>query len=153
MILEKVISGGQTGVDQIGLKTARLTGIETGGTAPLGFKTELGPEPKLIEYGLTQSNSPDYPPRTEDNVKDSDGTVIFGDMNTPGCKLTLKFVRMHRRPVICNPTDEQLVSFIEKNKIKILNVAGNRGSKLSKEDRQRYGSTLLSAFQILKSKL
>ena len=36
----KIISGGQTGVDTIGLQVAKKVGIETGGTAPKGFLRE-----------------------------------------------------------------------------------------------------------------
>jgi hypothetical protein len=34
--LTRLISGGQTGADQGGLRAARAAGIETGGWAPLG---------------------------------------------------------------------------------------------------------------------
>jgi len=40
--LEMVISGGQTGADRGGLIAAKELGIPTGGTAPLGYKTEAG---------------------------------------------------------------------------------------------------------------
>ena len=40
--ITKVISGGQTGVDTIGLQVAKELGIETGGTAPKGFLRETG---------------------------------------------------------------------------------------------------------------
>ena len=40
--LEMVISGGQTGADRGGLIAAKALGIPTGGTAPLGYKTEAG---------------------------------------------------------------------------------------------------------------
>ena len=38
----KIISGGQTGVDTIGLQVAKELGIETGGKAPKGFLREEG---------------------------------------------------------------------------------------------------------------
>ncbi len=46
-MLDRVISGGQTGADQAALRAARAAGIPTGGWAPLGWKTEEGPAPRL----------------------------------------------------------------------------------------------------------
>ena len=40
-LVTKIISGGQTGGDQGGLQAGKKLGIETGGTAPPGFITEL----------------------------------------------------------------------------------------------------------------
>jgi len=36
-MVEKVISGGQTGVDRMGLEVAKELGIPTGGTAPPNY--------------------------------------------------------------------------------------------------------------------
>ena len=63
-MLTKIISGGQTGVDAAALRAAKAVGIPTGGTAPKGWLTEDGPAPWLAEYGLVESDSPFYPPRT-----------------------------------------------------------------------------------------
>ena len=54
MSLRKVVSGGQTGADQAGLRAARAAGIETGGWAPKGWETEEGPAPWLSDYGLKE---------------------------------------------------------------------------------------------------
>lgn len=88
MMPSKIISGGQTGVDQAALITARKLGIETGGTAPHGWRTYAGPAPWLADYGLVEHASAEYAPRTRQNVEDSVGTLIFGDVNSPGCRLT-----------------------------------------------------------------
>jgi hypothetical protein len=40
-VLDRVISGGQSGADQAGLRTARIPGIPTGGTAPRGWLAEV----------------------------------------------------------------------------------------------------------------
>ena len=39
--LRKIISGGQTGVDELGLKVGAEIGYETGGTMPKGFRTDI----------------------------------------------------------------------------------------------------------------
>ncbi len=43
MMVRKIISGGQTGADRGGLLAGEALKIETGGTAPPIFMTELGP--------------------------------------------------------------------------------------------------------------
>ncbi|GAB4019793.1 YpsA SLOG family protein [Spirosoma koreense] len=86
--LLRIISRGQTGIDQLGLEVARSLDIPTGGVAPKGYLTENGPDERLREYGLTEHTSAQYPPRTRANVRQSDGTVIFGQL-TDGTKLAL----------------------------------------------------------------
>ena len=44
-MIERVISGGQTGADQAGLAVAKRLGIPTGGCMPKGWLTEAGPRP------------------------------------------------------------------------------------------------------------
>lgn len=94
----KVISGGQTGVDQAGLRAARACGIETGGWAPKRWLTEDGPAPWLADYGLVEHESSDYPPRTEANVRDSDGTLLIGNPWSSGSIATLKAIIKYPRP-------------------------------------------------------
>src|SRR6266404_7775537 len=99
-MIEKVISGGQIGADIAGLKAAHLLGIPTGGTAPKGFKTQLGFNPELgWNYGLVEHDSPLYPPRTEQNVINSDGTIrLAQNFSSPGERCTLKFLTKHNKP-------------------------------------------------------
>ncbi len=125
----KIISGGQTGADQGGLHGAVQIGIATGGTAPRGFKTELGPALWLKDYGLVEHSSEEYPPRTRANIKQSDGTVIFGTIER-GSLLTYNECVRQGKPVLKAPLSvQQLRAFVDQNQIKVLNVAGNRESK------------------------
>jgi hypothetical protein len=79
VMLERVISGFQTGADIAGIYAARAHGIPTGGAMPRGFLTEEGPRPEFAElYGAVELPSSSYPARTERNVRDSDGTIWFG---------------------------------------------------------------------------
>lgn len=128
-LVEKIISGGQTGADQAALYTARMLNIPTGGMAPKGWITEDGPEPALESYGLIQSDFNDYKPRTIQNVQDSDGTVIFGDIQSSGSKLTMWTCIDNNKPYWVNPDGAMLREFVRYYKIKVLNVAGNRASK------------------------
>lgn len=126
-MVTKVISGGQTGVDRTGLEVAFRLGLETGGTAPKGYRTENGSDYTLRDvYHLRESWSSAYPPRTEDNVKEADGTVLFGDMHSPGCKLTIRLCQRHKKPYTENPSVAFLKAWVEQNHIYTLNVAGNR---------------------------
>jgi hypothetical protein len=100
MILEKVISGGQTGADQAGLRAAKAFGIPTGGWMPLGFTTLAGPRPEFYDlYGMREFNCAGYAPRTWANVRDSDGTLRFAcNFSSSGEMCTLKAINYHRKP-------------------------------------------------------
>lgn len=134
MPLERVISGGQTGVDQTALIVARELNWPTGGTAPRGYRTDTGPNLDLRDiYGLKESWSVQYAPRTIQNVRDAGMTVWFGDPTSAGGRVTLRAVRteQERRPTyqfLLNPGAGLLSQFIEGWGIEILNVAGNRFS-------------------------
>ncbi len=98
--LTKIISGGQTGADQGGLLAGKDLGLETGGTAPRGFITEEGSNIVLnLVFGLSESNSTRYIDRTITNVRDSDGTVIFGDPSSVGSKRTIRTCKVENRPI------------------------------------------------------
>lgn len=127
----KIISGGQTGADQGGLFAGEAIGLETGGWVPKGCRTEVGPYPELVtRFGCREHESPDWGPRTEANIIDSDGTVIFGDVRSPGSRLTIRLCKQHRKPRLENPTIEEFVVWLASFRIGTLNVAGNRESKM-----------------------
>lgn len=125
----KIISGGQTGADRAALEIAKELGLETGGTAPRGYRTESGPDPSLKDFGLVESPSDQYPPRTWQNVSDSEGTVWFGKPVDPrGLLCTLRCTKEIGKPFIMNPSPTILKGFIKSFNICTLNVAGNRAS-------------------------
>jgi hypothetical protein len=69
LMLDKIITGGQTGADQTGVRSAKAFGIPTGGFMPLGFRTEDGPRPEFAElYGAVVTATDNYCVRTEANV-------------------------------------------------------------------------------------
>ena len=146
LLVEKIISGGQTGADIGGLIVGRKLGVETGGTAPRGFRTENGSNKNLgTIYGLKESTSDKYPPRTMKNVDDSDGTIAFLFRSSAGTKKTIGYCHTRQwisrgtskndgyRPVlvitrITDDTIKQIRNFIIENDIKTLNIAGHRES-------------------------
>ncbi len=144
----KVISGGQSGIDKMGLEVAKSLGIETGGTAPLDYWTENGTDKTLKAFGLIEGGSRYYPIRTMLNISNSDCTVIFGNISSPGSRQTIKFCNDEKKPYIVNPTIEELVKFINSNKCKTLNVAGNRASKISDDNLEIYSSILKEALKL-----
>ncbi len=144
----KIISGGQTGADMGGLLAAHDLDINTGGWAPKGWRTENGPNPALgVEYGLIQASSDSYPYRTGLNIADCDGVAIFGDLISPGSRLTLSQVKEYGVPHILNPTAVELREFCRENKVEVLNVAGNRESKCPGIE-EKVRKIIVEAFQV-----
>lgn len=133
MAVLKIISGGQTGADQGGLVAGRRLGLETGGTAPKGFRTAVGDDPRLAELGLVEHSSDKYPPRTKCNVRDSDGTLVIGRHSSPGSKLTIRLCAELRKPCFLQawlvgqdvPDTAEFQAWLIANDIRTLNVAGN----------------------------
>lgn len=131
----QIISGGQTGADRAALDAARAAGCPYGGALPRGRKTEDGPLPPC--YEMVVLNSANYARRTEQNVIDSDGTLILSHGQLAGGSLlTRQLTEKHERP--CLHVDFQMMDeeqalvalqgWIEKEQIAILNVAGPRAS-------------------------
>jgi hypothetical protein len=124
----------QTGADQGGILAARKYGLKTGGWIPKGFLTEEGPQPQWEKFGLVETKSSSFGPRTYANVHDSDGTLrVAKNFNSGGEKCTLNAIIKFKKHYIDIHYDDPLpidevVQWIKLNKIKILNVAGNRES-------------------------
>lgn len=116
-----------------GLAAAKDNGLETGGWAPKGWITLNGPNPTLAKLGLVEHKSSKYTPRTYANVKDSDGTIRLAyDFTTPGEKCTLKAIQYYNKPYLDIDLKDltfifYVTDWIYKNKIEVLNVAGNAG--------------------------
>lgn len=132
----RIISGGQTGVDRAALDAALMAGVDCGGVCPLGRRAEDGTIPQ--SYPLEENHTPDYPARTERNLRESDATLIIYDSElTGGTKLTAGLCRKFNRPhllidaqasTITNSL-ETLRDFCATHQVKTLNVAGPRQSE------------------------
>ena len=131
--LKKIISGGQTGADRAGLDAAMEMNIPVGGWCPKGRKSEDGPIDN--KYPLQETTSGDYRVRTERNVKESDGTLIFTiGKPTGGTALTVKKAKALDKPYmvidLVKEYDFDVVNaWLIDNNIEVLNIAGPRGSK------------------------
>lgn len=127
----KIISGGQTGADRAALDFAIDHGIPHGGWCPAGRAAEDGPID--LRYQLTETPSEDHTQRTEWNVRDSDGTVVFSltAVITGGSRETVEWAQKHGRPYlhVCAEVDADkapglVARFIREHGIQALNVAG-----------------------------
>lgn len=132
MPLVRVISGGQTGADRAALAAARAAGIPTGGWMPAGFLAHDGAHPEFADlYGVRETPSERYQPRTGLNVKESDATLRFAtDWNSPGEVLTLRMCREYGKPHLDvtpggTATPADVVAWLAANGVRVLNVAGN----------------------------
>ena len=134
-MLEKIISGGQTGADQAGALASRR-GIwrRHRRRMPNGFLTEEGVRPEFaVQFHAVEMPTDSHPDRTEQNVQDSDGTVWFGETTTSGAQETVGACQRLGKP--CLPVypgasfePAQVATWIRENAVKTLNVAGNRES-------------------------
>ncbi len=136
-MIEKLISGGQTGADIAALDVALEHDFPHGGWCPKGRRSLEGPIP--ARYNLSETPSESYLQRTEWNVRDSDATVVFtlAAEATGGSLKTIGFAKKHRKPCLHLSKESgrqfdparQLLEFAEEHEIKRLNVAGSRESK------------------------
>lgn len=131
--IEKIVSGGQTGVDRAALDAALELGLPCGGWCPRSRRTEDGPLPS--RYPLKETPADEYSQRTEWNVRDSEGTLVLtcGEP-TGGTAQTIEFAARLGRPcLVMDLTNQPGVSVVlawaKKHKIRVLNVAGPRESK------------------------
>lgn len=135
-MLDKIISGGQTGVDRAALDAAIHCGIPHGGWCPKGRLAELD---TIIpqKYNLTESDSSEVNVRTKLNIRDSDATLILVPTwplpVKDGTILTLDEVKAKKKPfLMVNLSQpialEEIIHWIQEKNIKILNIAGPRES-------------------------
>jgi hypothetical protein len=132
-MLMKIVSGGQTGVDRAALDAGLACGIPVGGWCPAGRRAEDGIIPDC--YPLLELESPVYAVRTEQNVVDSDATLVLnlGEL-ADGTALTVQLARKHRKPYLVVQLEENsdpaaVVEWLRELGVKVLNIAGPRESK------------------------
>lgn len=143
---EKIVSGGQTGVDRAALDWALANSVACGGYVPHGRWAEDGPIADRYT-GLIETASDEPAERTEMNVVGSDGTLIVAPGKLfGGTMLTWRLARKHRKPVLVaelyrysiENCAEKTRAWVSAGNIRVLNVAGPRASKRP----EIYGRTL-----------
>ena len=130
--LDRIVSGGQTGVDRGALDAAIALGIAHGGWCPRGRLSEDGPI--AAHYQMQETASSKYWVRTRQNVLDSSGTLIVcrGPLQG-GTRLTYRLAQRFAKPclVVDLSRDADVAAvrrWIEEHEIRVLNVAGPRES-------------------------
>jgi hypothetical protein len=145
LIRLSIVSGGQTGVDRAALDLAIARGLPYSGWCPLGGRAEDFPHPPglLAKYpNLRETPTADAEQRTAWNVRDSNATVIIGNLElsegTLFTKLCAHLVYMRPCHVVDLARDDAaysashwLANLIELLRIDqfCLNFAGPRASE------------------------
>lgn len=128
----RIVSGGQTGVDRAALDVALELALDCGGWCPRGRRAEDGPLDN--RYPLRETTLRRYGQRTDWNVRDSNGTLIlFRTGMDGGTRLTRERARSRGRPCKTvdldrHPGTEPVRRWIRRHRIQVLNVAGPRES-------------------------
>ena len=146
MLISKIVSGGQTGVDRGAIEAACGLGFPYGGLIPKGRLAEDGIVPEEFDQ-MEVAPRKDYLFRTEWNVTHSDATLIIARKAVRGGQLveeltggtlrTERFAIDHAKPrlVLFSQNVESVVAWLESVAANlgcgelVLNVAGPRESK------------------------
>lgn len=132
LVLHKIISGGQTGVDRAALDAALELGFPCGGWCPCGRLAEDGPLPPI--YPLRETETSEYAERTLRNVQEADATLVLC-LGVPvgGTAVTIGFARKEGKPHLqlelgAHPGVEGVIRWLREHQVRVLNVAGPRES-------------------------
>jgi Circularly permutated YpsA SLOG family len=135
MGLQKIISGGQTGIDRAALDAALAAAFPCGGWAPSDRMAEDAVIPD--KYPLQALPKGGHRQRTRQNVVDSDGTcILYYESLKGGSRLTRNLCALLEKPYILidarmvteREAAEVITKFVEKHRIRTLNVSGPRAS-------------------------
>jgi hypothetical protein len=146
MVIDAIVSGGQTGADRAALEFALAAAIEIRGWVPKNRQAEDGPIASAYR-GLRECESADPQVRTRLNVRDSDGTVVFshGDLQG-GSALTADEARRLGKPLLhvdferlgLAEAGDAVRRWLKDQQVRVVNVAGPRAS----EDGRIFAKTL-----------
>ena len=135
-MIKRIISGGQTGADRAALDFAIKMDLPHGGWVPKGRLAEDGDLPEKYEQKEMPTTS--YPKHTEQNVIDSDGTIIITHGKLTGdSRLTKEFAENQKKPCLHVDLNQEVEyeaavhidDWTQEHTIEVLNVAGPRASK------------------------
>ena len=118
-------------MDRAGLDAAIALGLDHGGWCPAGRLAEDGSVPS--RYDLLETASREYPVRTEQNVLDSDATLILYEQSIRGgTRLTQRICRRVGKASLSVNIDRDPAGLVRQwlasERPAILNIAGPRES-------------------------
>ncbi len=143
-MLQKIVSGGQTGVDRAALDAAMALDYEYGGWCPKGRLDENGTIPEKYKClkeisGEFKTDKENYDARTKKNIEDSDATLILVPLIPlpakikDGTLLTISYAKKQLKPYLIvdlskpiHLNSESIKSWMKENGINILNIGGPR---------------------------
>jgi sugar/nucleoside kinase (ribokinase family) len=155
-----VVSGGQTGVDQLALQAASLLGLPAFCVLPAGGRTETsegllpGPD-RFGDAHITTLGSPSYRYRTWTTVYVADGTLIWDYHASEGCATARDACRALGRPFLdvvplaAEQRRERVWEFIANHDLRVINVEGNRGTLLTDAETRSAHAQLLELLRIV----
>lgn len=129
-MIEKIISGGQTGVDRAALDVAMANGIDCGGSCPAGRAADDGPIPE--RYPLVETVEHDHFVRTGNNVRDADATLLlYRQRLHGGTAYAVEMARHMDKPVLAidvdaSPDAAAVADWIRSLQIGTLHIGGQR---------------------------
>jgi len=126
VMLQRISSCGQTGVDRATLDAGLELGIPVGSFCPKGRRSEDGTIP--AKYPLAETGTANYGIRTEKNVIESDGTLILNvGQVCSGTAYSIKLTKKHKKPFLVVQLDktsagavEEILGWLKTNKIIVL---------------------------------
>lgn len=136
-MIERIVSGGQTGVDRAALDAAIAAALPCGGWCPRGRLAEDGAIDAA--YPLTETAGSGYGERTRANVRGSDATlVIAAGPVRGGTAETVSCAGQAGKPLLAVDLDSgaddrgriaEILAWITAGNVRTLNVAGPRESE------------------------
>lgn len=143
-----VISCGQTGVDQIALRSASKLGLPCFGVLPKGRRTEfteglVSLHDDFSDACIFELDSPSYRYCTWSNAYLSDGTLLWDFHNSEGSAATREACGRMRRPLLDvtkirpDRLATEVVEWATRHNVRVVNFAGNRQRLLSDANRKQ----------------
>jgi hypothetical protein len=132
IMLDRVLTGGQSGAEQAAWRTAKAFGVLTGGWMPSGFLTDEGPHPEFAqEYGSAELPFGGDSAQPDQNVQESGATLWFGGTTTATAHATVWACQRLGKPFMpiypsASFEPSHVAVWIKVNKIATLHVTGNR---------------------------
>jgi hypothetical protein len=133
IMIVKILSGGQTGVDRAALDVALALGLACGGWCPRGRRAEDGKIPD--RYPLLETPSASYRERTRYNVRDADATLVLAKGRLGGgTALTLTSATRCQKPCLVvdladSTAADTCRAWLKSSAVQVLNIAGPRESE------------------------